>query len=96
MIIYVMVNMVRYDKGIVWYGTVWYCMINGIVYYAVYGMGDQFWIFVKIQVIHQLNHNNVFEHLNDNNDKNNLKTATQETWGGRGGRCRRVVKWKIL
>ena len=54
-------------------------MIHGIVYYVVYGMGDQFWIFVKIQLIHQLNHNNVFEHLNNNNDKIYLETATEET-----------------
>ena len=31
-------------------------------------MGEKFWIFVKIQLIHQLNHNNVFEHLKHNND----------------------------
>ena len=61
-------------------------MIHGIVYYVVYGMGDQFWIFVKIQLIHQLNHNNVFEHLNNNNDKIYLETATEETGGlGAGG-----------
>ena len=85
-----MVNMVRYDKGIVWYGTVWYCMINGIVYYAVYGMGDQFWIFVKIQVIHQLNHNNVFEHLKHNNDT----VISKRPKNKQGGRW--VVKRKIL
>ena len=49
-------------------------------------MGEKFWIFVKIQLIHQFNHNNVFEHLNNNNDKIYLETATEETGGvGAGG-----------
>ena len=55
MIIYVMVNMVRYGMGIVWF------MIQ---YNIQYGMVDKFCKFVKIKLIHQLNHNNFFEHLN--------------------------------
>ena len=45
-------------------------------------MGEKFWIFVKIQLIHQLNHNNVFEHLKHNNDTVISKRPKNKQGGG--------------
>ena len=41
-----------------------------------YGTDDKFGNFIKTEVIHQLNRSNIFEH--HNNDKNYLKTASEE------------------
>ena len=54
-----------------------------------YGTDDKFGNFIKTEVIHQLNRSNIFEH--HNNDKNYLKTASEEKrvgvgeGGGAGG-----------
>ena len=55
MVIYVMVNMVRYGMGIVWYGS-WYSIIYSVWYGFIYQLNHD----------HMLC---AFEDLNHNSDK---------------------------